>query len=103
MYYHNYAAASQKQAFFYIGSHSLHPNSSRMKNDTDKVFSPFKTISKNSLILEFEQNGTKKKWKIVANEKCSEEIREMTSIKKLFWVKHATKKTEHSFKWRMFG
>ena len=39
-----------------------------------------------------------KKVKIVANEKCTKEIGEMSLVKNLFWVNHATINAQTSLK-----
>ena len=59
------------------------------------------------LNLENEQNRTNLRyWKVVANEKCTPKIGELSSVKKLFWVNHASKKAKKariSLKRKIFG
>ena len=52
-----------------------------------------KLNQKENSSLKNDQNPTKLKlWKIVANEKCTAQIGELSSVKNLFWVNHASKK-----------
>ena len=56
-----------------------------------------------NLSLEYERNRTKLRyWKIVANEKFTAEIAELSSVKKFFWANHASKKTRFSPKRKIF-
>ena len=53
--------------------------------------------------LEYEQNRTKLRfWKIVMNEKCTPENGDLSSVKKLFWANHASKKARISLKRKIF-
>ena len=59
---------------------------------------------KKKLRLEYEWNRKKLKyWKIVANEKCTAENCELSSVKNLFWANHASKKARNNFKRKIFG
>ena len=50
------------------------------------------------------QNWTKLRyWETVANEKCTADIGDLSSVRKLFWVNHATQKARHSPKKKIFG
>ena len=56
-----------------------------------------------SLCLEDERNRTKLRyWKIDANEECTSEIGEVSSIKISFWENHASNKARNSPKQRLF-
>ena len=57
-----------------------------------------------NLSLEHERNRTNLwSWKMVANESCTAEIGEMSSVKILFWANHTTKKPQNSLKRKIFG
>ena len=57
-----------------------------------------------SFCLEYERNRTKLRyWKLVANEKRTAEIAELSSVKKLFWANHASEKAGIRPKRIIFG
>ena len=54
--------------------------------------------------MEHEQNRPKLRyWKIVANEKCTPEIAELSSVKNLFRGNHASEKVRISLKQKIIG
>ena len=54
--------------------------------------------------FKYEPNRTKLRvWKNVANEKCTAETRELSSVKNLFWVNHATIKLLKKVERKIFG
>ena len=56
-----------------------------------------------NLSLEYERNRTNLRyWKNVVNEKCTPESAKLTSVKKLFWVNHDSKKSRISPKRKIF-
>ena len=76
----------------------------RWKKISTKCFHHCILNARESLSLKYERNWTKLiYWKIVANEKCSAEIGELSSVKSVFWANHATKKARNSFKRKVFG
>ena len=89
--------------------HLMFPNvcfliSQRWKKISTNNFHQYKLHPKKNLSLEYEQNRTKLRyWKIVPNEKCTTEIGEMSSVKKLFRANHASKKARKSLKRKIFG
>ena len=57
-----------------------------------------------NLSLEYEQNWTKLRyWKNVANEKCTPEIGELSSVESLFWANHASEKALTIPKRKIYG
>ena len=67
-----------------------------MKKNVNKQFSAFKTTSRKNLSPQFEKKLTKKRYcKINANEIGNEDVCELSSVKKLFWVNQATKKARN--------
>ena len=77
--------------------------SQRWKNISTNGFHHFKLYLREHLSLEYERNRTKLKfWKIVANEKCTPEIGELSSVKNLFWANHASKEARISLKRKIF-
>ena len=71
--------------------------SQRWKKISTNGFHHCKLHPWESLSLEYKRNRTKlTHWKIVANEKWTAEIREMSSLKNLFWANHGSKKTQNS-------
>ena len=69
--------------------------SRRWKKISTNNFRHFKLHPWESLSLKYDRNRTKLRyWKLVASEKCTPEIGELSSVKSLFWVNHASKKTQ---------
>ena len=80
------------------------PISQRWKQISTNGFHHCKLHPWESLSLENERNRTKLRyWKIVANEKCTAEIGDLSSVKNLFWANHASKKSRISLKRKIFG
>ena len=79
------------------------PISQRWRKIPTNGFHQHKLALWKNLSLQYEQNRPKLKyWKIVANEKCITEIGELSSVKNLFWVNHATKNAQKNFKQKTF-
>ena len=55
------------------------------------------------LSVEYERKRTKLRyWKNVANEKCTAETSELSSVKKLVWANHASKKAQNGLQQKLF-
>ena len=89
------------RAYFYMVPNVCFLISQRWKKIMTNGFQHCKLHSKKRLSLEYEQYRTKiGYWKIVANEKCTAEIGELSSVKKLLWADHKRQKDRKSLKWR---
>ena len=77
--------------------------SQRWKKISTNGFHHCKVPPQENVSLEYERNWTKLRyWKIVANEKCTTEIAESSSVKNSFWANHASKKAQKNLKWKIF-
>ena len=80
------------------------PISQRRKKISTNGFHHCKLQRYESLRQEKEQNWTKLRyWETVANEKFTADIGDLSSVRKLFWVNHATQNARHSPKKKIFG
>ena len=78
--------------------------SQRWKKISTNGYHHCKLHPKEKLSLEYKWNRTKLRyWKFVANEMCTAEIGEVSSVKNLFWANHASKKARISLKRNIFG
>ena len=76
----------------------------RWKKISTNGFHHYKLHSEENLSLEYERSRTELKyWKILANEKCTPEIGELSSVKNWFWANHATEEVRNSLKGKIFG
>ena len=92
------------RASFLMFPNVCFPISQRWKKLSTNSFHHGKLNLWKDLSLEYEQNRIKfKYWKIVANETCTAEIGELSSVKKLFWTNHATEKSRIILKQKIFG
>ena len=77
--------------------------SQRWKKITTNGCDHCKLNPRESLSLDYEQNRTNlRNWKIVAKEKCTPEIGELSSVKILFGANHASKKARINLKQKIF-
>ena len=91
------------RAVFLIFLNVCFPISRKRKKRSTNGFHHCKLHSYESLSLEYERNRTKLRyWKIVANERCTREIGEMSSVKNLLWGKHASEKARIRLKRNIF-
>ena len=78
--------------------------SQRWKKIVTDEFHHWKLNPWKNLSSEYQRNRTKLRCrKIVANEKCTPEIGDLSSIKDLFWANHASKKTQKNLKRKIFA
>ena len=64
----------------------------KLEKKMNEKFFFYKKNQLESLILEYEQNRTKLGyWKFVANENCTAEIGELSSVENSFWANQASK------------
>ena len=92
------------RAVFLMFPNVCFPISQRWKKISTNGFPDCKLHLWWSLILDYEQNWMKLRfWKIVANEKCTPEIGELSSVKKLFWANHASERAQTNLKQKIFG
>ena len=92
------------RAVFWMFPNVCVPISETWKKISTKSFHYCKVYLWKNLGLDYERYRTKLRyWKTVANEKCTAEKCELSSVKNLFWANHASEKARKSLKRKLFG
>ena len=92
------------RAVFLMFPNVCFPISQIWKKISTNGFHHWKLHLSENLSLQYARNRTELRyWKIVANEKCTPEIGELSSVKNLFWANHASEKNRNSLRRKIFG